>query len=71
VQAAVLRLPAALARPGLPQARLNLTDELGVGARGVFHAVRVLARSARQRRRAVAEGGTEQLPLAAAMGGSR
>jgi hypothetical protein len=51
--------------------RLNLTDEFGVGARGVFHAVKVLARSPRRWRRAVAERGTEQLPLAAAPGGAR
>lgn len=50
--------------------RLNLTDELGVGARGVFYAVEVLARSPRRRRHAAADG-VEQLPLAAAPGGAR
>ena len=51
--------------------RLDLTDELGVGARGVYYAVEVLARSPRRRRRAVAEGGTEQLRLVAEPGGAR
>lgn len=50
--------------------RLNLTDELGVGARGVFYAVEVLARSPRRWRRVAADV-VEQLPLAAAPGGAR
>lgn len=51
--------------------RLNLTDELGVGARGVFYAVEVLARSRRRRRRVVADVGVEQLALVARPGGAR
>ena len=50
--------------------RLNLTDELGVGARGVFWAVEVLGRRPRRRRRVAADV-VEQLPLAAAPGGAR
>lgn len=51
--------------------RLDLTDELGVGARGVFYAVEVLARRPRGRRRTFAERGVEQLPLVAWPGGAR
>lgn len=51
--------------------RLNLTDELGVGARGVFYAVEVLARSPRRRRRVVTDVGIEQLALVARPGGER
>jgi hypothetical protein len=53
--------------------RLGLTDELGVGARSVFYAVEVLARSHRGRR----EGGDDavvtemQLPLIAKPGGAQ
>lgn len=50
--------------------RLDLTDELGVGARGLYYAVEVLARSPR-RRRAVAEDGVEQPRLVVDPGGAR
>jgi hypothetical protein len=51
--------------------RLALTDELGVGARGVYYAVEVLVPSRRRRRRGAAADDVEQLPLVAAPGGAR
>jgi hypothetical protein len=51
--------------------RLDLTDELGVGARGVYYAVEVRARHPRGHRRTVAEGAVKQLPLVAGPGGAR
>lgn len=51
--------------------RLDLMDELGVGARGAYYSVEVQPRRPRRRQGVVAEEGTARLRLVAEPGGAR